>query len=107
MSYHVQPVWIEFKVCSISVLLSCRSVPAVREVLSIHLVFLALGMRVSYPQYVRLVALQEKVIKLDLVMRRMQSQVPREELENVPKWHTLVALHDSLKKMLPPEYTAR
>ena len=67
----------------------------------------AAGMRVSYPQYVRLVALQEKVIKLDLVMRRMQSQVPRDELENVPKWHTLLALHDSLKKMLPPEYTAR
>ena len=64
-------------------------------------------MRVSYPQYVRLVALQEKVIKLDLVMRRMQSQIPPEELETVPKWNTLLKLHDSLKKMLPPDYMAR
>lgn len=64
-------------------------------------------MQVSYPQYLRLVELQDKVIKLDKVMRRMQSQMSREELEAVPRWHTLVALHNSLSKMLPPDHMER
>jgi hypothetical protein len=63
-----------------------------------------MGMQVSYPQYLRLVALQAKVVKLDKLMRRMLETRTLEELQTIPKWHTLVALHDALKKMLPQEY---
>ena len=59
------------------------------------------GMRVSYPQYLRLKALQKKVIRLDLVMKRLRASVPREQLERMPKWHRLVTLHEALSKMLP------
>lgn len=66
-----------------------------------------LGLRVSYPQYLRLRLLQEKVIKLDQVMRQMLSIYPIEVLESNPRWNTLVSLHSSLKKVLPPEYLAQ
>ena len=62
------------------------------------------GMRVSYPQYLRLRALQEKVIKLDQLMWKMLRMYPMSELNKMPKWHTLVSLHTSLKKMLPDGY---
>ena len=65
-----------------------------------------MGMQVSYPQYLRLVALQEKVVKLDKLMRRMLKTRTLEELQTIPKWHTLVALHDALKKMLPQDYVS-
>ena len=65
-----------------------------------------MGMKVSYPQYLRLVALQEKVVRLDKLMRRMLETRTLEELQTIPKWHTLVALHNSLKKMLPEEYVS-
>lgn len=64
-------------------------------------------MQVSYPQYVRLAALQQKVVKLDQALRKMQSEVPRQELESSPKWNTLLSLHDSLKKMLPSDHHER
>ena len=63
-----------------------------------------MGMQVSYPQYLRLVALQAKVVKLDQLMRRMLKTRTLDELQNIPKWHTLVALHNALKKMLPQDY---
>ena len=65
-----------------------------------------MGMKVSYPQYLRLVALQEKVVRLDKLMRRMLETRTLEELQTIPKWHTLVALHNSLKKMLPEDYVS-
>jgi len=65
-----------------------------------------MGMQVSYPQYLRLVALQEKVVKLDKLMRKMLKTRTLEELQKIPKWNTLVALHDALKKMLPQEYVS-
>ena len=66
-----------------------------------------MGMRVSYPQYLRLMKLQEKVIKLDIIIRTVSARIPRKELEQIPKWHTLVSLHRSLKKLLPAEYLAQ
>ena len=65
-----------------------------------------MGMQVSYPQYLRLVALQAKVVKLDKLMRKMLETRTLEELQKIPKWNTLVALHDALKKMLPQEYVS-
>ena len=44
---------------------------------------------------------QEKVIKLDTVMRMMAAKTPAAELEGNPKWQRLVTLHASLKKLLP------
>ena len=44
---------------------------------------------------------QEKVIKLDTVMRMMAAKTPEEQLEANPKWQRLVTLHASLKKLLP------
>ena len=45
-----------------------------------------MDMQVSYPQYVRLVALQKKVIKLDQVLKKMKLMKPIEELEKMPQW---------------------
>lgn len=63
-----------------------------------------MDMQVSYPQYLRLVALQRKVIKLDQILKRMKTMRPIEELEEMPQWKKLVTLHESLSKLLPPEY---
>ena len=76
--------------------------PAKRSSMSVDF----MGMQVSYPQYLRLVALQAKVVKLDQLMRRMLKTRTLEELQTIPKWHTLVALHDALKKMLPQDYVS-
>lgn len=45
-----------------------------------------MGMQVSYPQYLRLVALQEKVIQLDKLMRKMKTYRSEDELEQIPQW---------------------
>merc|ERR1712018_929483 len=74
--------------------------PAKRSSMSIDF----MGMQVSYPQYLRLVALQAKVVKLDKLMRKILKTRTLEELQKIPKWNTLVDLHDALKKMLPQEY---
>ena len=44
-------------------------------------------MQVSYPQYLRLVALQEKVIKLDKLLWKMKQYRSEEELQKIPQWH--------------------
>ena len=46
-----------------------------------------MGMQVSYPQYLRLVALQEKVIQLDKILRKMKEYKTDEELDKLPQWH--------------------
>jgi len=63
-----------------------------------------MGMQVSMPQYLRLVALQEKVIKLDKILQKMKAYKTEEELANLPQWQKLVSLHGSLKKLLPTDY---
>ena len=45
-----------------------------------------MGMQVSMPQYLRLVALQEKVIKLDKILQKMKAYKTEEELANLPQW---------------------
>ncbi len=65
-----------------------------------------MGMRVSYPQYLRLVAIQREVIKMDQTIRAMVRQYDPVELAENPYWMELLELYDSLKKMLPPEYLA-
>lgn len=60
-------------------------------------------MRVSYPQYLRLVALQEKVIKLDKLIKALQVKYTTEELEKLPQYARLLSLHQSLSPLLPNE----
>jgi len=64
-----------------------------------------MGMQVSMPQYLRLVALQEKVIQLDKILRKMKQYKTEEELAQLPQWQRLVSLHGSLKKLLPEDYS--
>ena len=63
-----------------------------------------MGMQVSYPQYLRLITLQAKVVKLDKLMRKMLTMKTLDELQKIPKWNTLVSLHAALEKMLPQNY---
>ena len=63
-----------------------------------------MGMQVSYPQYLRLITLQAKVVKLDKLMRKMLKMKTLDELQKIPKWNTLVSLHEALEKMLPQKY---
>lgn len=63
-----------------------------------------LGMRVSYPQYLRLVAIQKEVIRMDQTIRHMLSRYDEMELAQNPHWMELLELYDSLKKMLPKDY---
>jgi hypothetical protein len=65
-----------------------------------------MGMRVSYPQYLRLVAIQREVIKMDQTIRAMVRTHDPQELADNPHWMELLELYDSLKKMLPLEYLA-
>ena len=63
-----------------------------------------LGMRVSYPQYLRLVAIQREVIRMDQTIRHMLNKYNEMELAQNPHWMELLELYDSLKKMLPEDY---
>ena len=63
-----------------------------------------LGMRVSYPQYLRLVAIQREVIRMDQTIRHMLNKHNEMELAQNPHWMELLELYDSLKKMLPEDY---
>ena len=58
-------------------------------------------MQVSYPQYLRLVALQEKVVKLDKLIKALQARYTLEELEQLPQYARLQTLHQSLLPLLP------
>ena len=51
-----------------------------------------MGMQVSMPQYLRLVALQEKVIQLDKILRKMKKYKTEEELEKLPQWQRYTAV---------------
>ena len=62
------------------------------------------GARVSLPQYMRLKALQDKVLKLDKVMRKLADQVPMEKLQESPKWLNLVEMRQQLQKLLPDNH---
>merc|ERR1712018_860693 len=63
-----------------------------------------MGMRVSYPQYLRLVAIQKEVIRMDRTIRSMLNNYDPMELAQNPYWMELLELYDSLKKMLPEDY---
>ncbi len=60
-----------------------------------------MGMRVTYPQYLRLMALQEKVVKLDMLIKALQAKYSAEELEQLPQYARLQSLHQSLAPLLP------
>ena len=62
------------------------------------------GVQVSLPQYLRLMELQEKVLKLDHVMRRLSDGVDPEKLDASPKWGQLVSMRQSLQKLLPEDH---
>ena len=54
--------------------------------------------------------LQEKVMKLDAVMRKLEEDVSPEKLESSGKWNKLVSMRQSLQKLLPqahPEFSKR
>ena len=65
-----------------------------------------MGMRVSYPQYLRLKAIQKEVIKMDQMIRFMVRQHKPAELAKNPYWMELLELYDAMKKMLPQDYLA-
>ena len=58
-------------------------------------------MRVSYPQYLRLVALQNKVIKLDRILKALQARYTAGALNQLPQYARLKKLHRSLSPFLP------
>ena len=45
------------------------------------------------------------MVKLDQVIRSLESRYPLTTLESMPKWHSLLKMHDSLKEMLPEDYS--
>ena len=61
-------------------------------------------MRVSYPQYLRLKAIQAEVIRMDQMIRRMAKSHTIDELNQNPHWLELVDLYESMKKILPEGY---
>jgi len=61
------------------------------------------GTLVTYPQYLRLKTLQERVIRLGQVIRKLEASYPMSKLETMPKWHNLVNMYNNLKGMLPDE----
>lgn len=62
------------------------------------------GVRVSYPQYLRLVRLRDKVIRLGRMINALRSRYSEDALARLPQFHRLVALHTSLMPLLPPGY---
>ncbi len=62
------------------------------------------GVRVSLPQYRRLKELQDKVIKLDTVMRRLSEEVDPRTLGTSEKWNKLLSMRQSLQRLLPDEH---
>ena len=62
------------------------------------------GVQVSLPQYLRLMELQEKVLKLDLVMRKFSDGVDPDKLAASSKWGQLVSMRQSLQKLLPEDH---
>ena len=44
-----------------------------------------MGMQVSYPQYLRLVSVQEKVVQLDKLLKKMRQFKTEEELAKIPQ----------------------
>ena len=63
-----------------------------------------MGMRVSYPQYLRLKSIQGQVIRMDKMIRNMLSQHPLSELTGNPHWEELIEMYRIMKKILPAEY---
>merc|ERR1712156_304171 len=63
-----------------------------------------MGTHVSYPQYLRLVAIQREVIRMDVTIRSMLQNYDPIELSQNPYWIELLELYNSLKKMLPEKY---
>ena len=62
------------------------------------------GVQVSLPQYYRLMELQEKVLQLDGVMRKLTEDVSPDKLASSQKWNQLVSMRQSLQKLLPQEH---
>ena len=48
--------------------------------------------------------LQERVMKLDTVMRKLSEDIAPEKLASTPKWNKLVSMRQSLQKLLPQEH---
>ena len=63
-----------------------------------------MGMRVSYPQYLRLKSIQAEVIRMDRMIRSMVGRYDLKELAANPYWVELVDLYETMKKILPANY---
>ena len=57
--------------------------------------------KVSYPTYVRLTRLQEKVIKLEKMIVLLHHRYTMDQLEHLPQYQRLMSLYNSLKPLLP------
>lgn len=53
---------------------------------------------------VRLMKLQEKTLKLDMIMRKLAEGKDPAQLAENAKWLELLALRQSLQKLLPSKY---
>ena len=59
------------------------------------------GKQVSYPTYVRLTRLQDKVLRLKRMIQMLHMKYTEEQLENLPQYQKLMKLYTSLKPLLP------
>ena len=57
----------------------------------------------SYPQYVHLMGLRKKVLKLDAAMKKISLGHDKEVLKNNRTWNKLVKMRNSLLKLIPEE----
>ena len=63
-----------------------------------------MGMRVSYPQYLRLKIIQKEVIRMDQLIRFAMRTQDIRKLAKDPYWYELLEMYDAMKKMLPHDY---
>ncbi len=58
-------------------------------------------MQVSYPTYVRLMRLQNKVMKLKRMILILHARYSQDQLDELPQYARLISLYNSLKPLLP------
>ena len=68
-----------------------------------HNLRLSHDQQVSYPQYLRLVKLQEKVIKLNQMIDALHARYTQEQLASLSQYQRLMQLHASLMPLLPEQ----
>ena len=65
-----------------------------------------MGMRVSYPQYLRLKSIQGQVIRMDKMIRALLENHTLTELAGNPHWEKLIELYQTMEEFLPEGYSS-